>query len=147
MDSRLATFRPEVAIQKRSLPSVPPTIPSDPGYARPFVGQGGLPRPPDPPPTPPTELQPARPPQFYDPPLETSLDDDTTALNAVTRGRRSRSVGQMLETNFDDDEGAAGGGGPQESTPLKNNGHSRSLGGSGLFKLSVAGEAPLETDM
>ena len=149
MDSRLATFRPD-SIQKRSLPSVPP-IPSDPGYARPFVGsQGlGLPRPPDPPPTPPTELPPARPPQFYDPPLETSLDDDTTtALNAVARGRRSRSVGQMLETNFDDEEAPPGGGGqgPQESTPLKNNGHSRSLGGSGLFKLSM-GEAPLETDM
>ena len=55
----------------------------------------------------------------------------------------------MLETNFDDadqpstsilhtDEGG-------ESAPL-NASHSRSLGGSGVFKLSI-GVAPLETDM
>ena len=114
-------------------------------------------RPPDPPPTPPTELPPSRPPAttghllFSNPPLETSLDDDSTALNAVTRGRRSRSVGQMLETNFDE-EGSEPGGPqqtqqpPHESTPLKNNGHSRSLGESGLFKLSV-GDELLESDL
>ena len=80
--------------------------------------------------------------------LETSLDEDpNTSVNF--RGRRSRSVGQMLETNFDDahqpstsilhaDEGG-------ENAPL-NASHSRSLGGSGVFKLSL-GAAPLETDM
>lgn len=163
MDSRLNSFRPadmgnvRPDVQKRSLPSVPPMLPSDPGYARPFVSAGMVSRPPDPPPTPPTELPPSRPPAttghllFSNPPLETSLDDDSTALNAVTRGRRSRSVGQMLETNFDE-EGSESGGAqqtqqpPHESTPLKNNGHSRSLGESGLFKLSV-GDELLESDL
>ena len=43
MDSRLNSFRPadmgnvRPDVQKRSLPSVPPMLPSDPGYARPFV--------------------------------------------------------------------------------------------------------------
>ena len=143
MDRTTSTFRPSPQpIHKRSLPSVPP-IPSDPGYARPFAHTtSGLPRPPDPPPTPPTESPPrSRSRGYYDPPLETSLDDDTTALNAVNRGRRSRSVGQMLETNFDDEQPSTS---VQENTPLNN--HSRSLGGSGVFKLSL-GEAPLETDM
>merc|ERR1712241_959236 len=80
--------------------------------------------------------------------LETSLDDDpNTSVNFA--GRRSRSVGQMLETNFDEAEQPStsvlhheGGG---ENTPL-NATHSRSLGGSGVFKLSL-GAAPLETDM
>ena len=80
--------------------------------------------------------------------LETSLDDDpNTSVNF--RGRRSRSVGQMLETNFDDPDQpstsalATDDGG--ENAPL-NSSHSRSLGGSGVFKLSF-GAAPLETDM
>ena len=80
------------------------------------------------------------------------MDDDSTALNAVTRGRRSRSVGQMLETNFDEDGSEPPVGAqqtqqpPHESTPLKSNGHSRSLGESGLFKLSV-GDELLESDL
>ena len=55
----------------------------------------------------------------------------------------------MLETNFDEAEQPStsvlhheGGG---ENAPL-NATHSRSLGGSGVFKLSL-GAAPLETDM
>ena len=80
--------------------------------------------------------------------LETSLDDDpNTSVNF--RGRRSRSVGQMLETNFDDPDQPSTSGLPTddggENAPL-NSSHSRSLGGSGVFKLSF-GAAPLETDM
>ena len=80
--------------------------------------------------------------------LETSLDEDpNTSVNF--RGRRSRSVGQMLETNFDEPDVPStsvlhpeDGG---ENIPLNAN-HSRSLGGSGVFKLSLSA-APLETDM
>ena len=80
--------------------------------------------------------------------LETSLDDDpNTSVNFA--GRRSRSVGQMLETNFDEAEQPSTSvlhhEGGAENTPL-NATHSRSLGGSGVFKLSL-GAAPLETDM
>jgi hypothetical protein len=55
----------------------------------------------------------------------------------------------MLETNFDDPDQPATSALPTddggENAPLFAS-HSRSLGGSGVFKLSF-GAAPLETDM
>ena len=178
-DNRSSTFRPpssNTPVQKRSLPSVPP-IPSEPGYAKPFAhtntsllssplhSAGWNPshppaRPLDSPPRggqnfdrsrtqshqPPGSFQyEQHPPSQSSRLLETSLDEETNNF----KGRRSRSVGQMLETNFDDpdqpstsilhaDDGS-------ESAPL-NASHSRSLGGSGVYKLSL-GVAPLETDM
>jgi hypothetical protein len=150
-----STFRP--AEPRRGLPTPPPagelqnTIPSVPGYARPYA------RPFQPPPDPPA----SKPPRSFsyapDPHnaqdrdhrrpllLETSLDDDT-----LTRRQkqpvRSRSVGQMLETNLDeemvdqeDSDDDRGGG---------DNVHSRSLGGDKFPRMmSAEPNSLLESDL
>ena len=150
-----STFRP--AEGRRALPTPPPaseqqTIPSVPGYAKPYA------RPFQPPPDPPA----SKPPRSfnYAPEsaaarddhrpllLETSLDDDT-----LTRRQkqpvRSRSVGQILETNLDDDveqsDGSGGdGGGPGEDAAA----HSRSLGGDKFPRLSATQpNSLLESDL
>lgn len=125
-----STFRP----QERALPQVPDTIPSVPGYARPFAHVTNGARPPQPPPPVPG------PP----PPLETSLDDPRrpmeTSFDTVERPQRSQSVGHILETNFDEPEES------EETTPL-DRAHSRSVGDSGLIRLSLAQEQPLESDL
>ena len=141
----------------RSLPKIPPndglTIPSVPGYAKPFahvnMGSGTLPPPPAPPSSsPPRGPWASRPSESSTRLLETSLDDDDvrSRLDTSERARlRSRSMGQILETNFDgnDDNGHVVGVGNGESSNIS---HARSLGGSSFFKLSAASE-PLETDM
>ena len=143
-----STFRPQqqIPMQSPSGRSLPPppatpssptttrpsfgegatTIPSVPGYAKPYAHTGAQ-RPFEPPPEPPGSRRPL---------LETSLDEDA----ALNRPQRSRSVGQMLETNFDEDEGS-------DAEELGRPGHSRSLGESGFNKLSLTPAALLETDM
>ena len=78
----------------RQLPQVPGNqdrIPSVPGYAKPYARPFDAP--PSPPPSPPTSEK------ATNKPLETNLDD----LSKDTLNRsRSRSVGQILETNFDE---------------------------------------------
>ncbi len=158
-----STFRP--AEPRRALPNTPAadqgpqatTIPSVPGYAKPYA------RPFQPPPEPPA----SKPPRSFsytpDPPppppmlqdsgdpvrrpllLETSLDDDTLTRRQK-HPTRSRSVGQILETNLDEDVEGSGvspddGEGDAEA-------HSRSLGGDRFPRLSVPGpNSLLETDM
>ena len=151
-----STFRP--AEGRRALPTTPPaapatdqTIPSVPGYAKPYA------RPFQPPPDPPA----SKPPRSFnyapEPAgagagrddhrpllLETSLDDDT-----LTRRQkqpvRSRSVGQILETNLDDDvdQGDQGGDGGEADAS-----HSRSLGGDKFPRLSATQpNSLLESDL
>jgi hypothetical protein len=87
------------------------TIPSVPGYAKPFahvtMGSGNLPPPPAPPSSsPPANPWSTRPSESSSRLLETSLDDDDVRNRADTAERvrlRSRSMGQILETNFDAD--------------------------------------------
>lgn len=142
----------------RSLPKIPPneTIPSVPGYAKPVAhtslsnsqARAQLPPPPAPPTTSPprhwgsrTNMEPST--RL----LETSLDDEDykARLDTAERVRmRSRSTGQILETNFDADD-EVNGNANSSSTPL-NMSHSRSLGGSGFMKLGPVTEH-LETDM
>ena len=136
----------------RSLPKIPAnesmTIPSVPGYAKPYahvnLGSGNLPPPPAPPSTtPPSHAWNSRPSESASRLLETSLDDDDVRgrLDTAERVRlRSRSMGQILETNFDNDDDNHVSNG--ESANIS---HSRSLGGSGFLKLSTA--EMLETDM
>ena len=158
-----STFRP--AEGRRALPTTPPapapaadqTIPSVPGYAKPYA------RPFQPPPDPPA----SKPPRSFnyapEPAgagagrddhrpllLETSLDDDT-----LTRRQkqpvRSRSVGQILETNLDDDVdqgqgGEADGGGGTGGDDAAS--HSRSLGGDKFPRLSATQpNSLLESDL
>merc|ERR1712062_3149 len=120
-----SSFRPQHGGSTRQLPKVPNTsIPGVPGYAQPFA------RPFDPPPSPPPS--PPRSQQSHghgQRPLETNFDHDPDTLRS-----KSRSVGQILETNFDEPE-------PQAMTA---NSHSRSMdGSSNMNKLSVASAAGL----
>ena len=156
-----STFRP--AEGRRALPTTPPaptdqTIPSVPGYAKPYA------RPFQPPPDPPA----SKPPRSFnyapEPAgagagrddhrpllLETSLDDDT-----LTRRQkqpvRSRSVGQILETNLDDDvdQGGGVGGGEADGGGTGDDAasHSRSLGGDKFPRLSATQpNSLLESDL
>ena len=149
-----STFRP--AEGRRALPTTPPasdqqTIPSVPGYAKPYA------RPFQPPPDPPASKPPrsfnyAPDPRDPDPRrpllLETSLDDDT-----LTRRQkqpvRSRSVGQILETNLDDDVEQSGSGGDGDSRDAGDDpAHSRSLGGDKFPRLSATQpNSLLESDL
>lgn len=142
----------------RSLPKIPAneTIPSVPGYAKPVAhtslsnsqARAQLPPPPAPPTSSPPRNWGSRPHMESSTRLlETSLDDDDyrARLDTAERVRmRSRSTGQILETNFDEDDNLNGNV-DNSTTPL-NLSHSRSLGGSGFMKLSLGAE-PLETDM
>lgn len=147
-----STFRPNSShltpnnphLAKRALPKTPSamgeTIPSVPGYAKPFAhGSNG--RPFEPPPDPP--LLSDHQARSRRPLLETSLDDEP-------KPQRSRSVGHILETNLDEDEDE------QQSHPNENGhsrsigesgGHSRSLGESGFPRMSLGPNSLLETDM
>ena len=152
-----STFRP--AEGRRALPTTPPapadqTIPSVPGYAKPYA------RPFQPPPDPPA----SKPPRSFnyapEPAgagrddhrpllLETSLDDDT-----LTRRQkqpvRSRSVGQILETNLDDDVDQGGNGGEADGGGTGDDAasHSRSLGGDKFPRLSATQpNSLLESDL
>ena len=153
------TATPRPTPYGRSLPKIPAnesmTIPSVPGYAKPFahisMGRGNLPPPPAPPsssPPPPWNSRPSGELSHSTRLLETSLDDDNDVrarMDTAERVRlRSRSMGQILETNFDAPNGDDDN---QENltAPLTIS-HSRSLGGSGFLKLSLGAE-PLETDM
>ena len=150
-----STFRPSEG--RRALPTTPPaepvvqnTIPSVPGYAKPYA------RPFQPPPDPPASKPPRSfnyaPESALDQPdprrpllLETSLDDDT-----LTRRQkqpvRSRSVGQMLETNLDDDIEQSGGSGDGDTGD--DAAHSRSLGGDKFPRLSATQpNSLLESDL
>ena len=152
-----STFRP-AEVGRRALPTTPPaepavqnTIPSVPGYAKPYA------RPFQPPPDPPASKPPrsfnyAPDPRDPDPRrpllLETSLDDDT-----LTRRQkqpvRSRSVGQILETNLDDDVEQSGSGGDGDSRDAGDDpAHSRSLGGDKFPRLSATQpNSLLESDL
>jgi hypothetical protein len=120
------------------------------GYAKPFAhitmgSSGTLPPPPSSPPPPWSSRGPAESSSRL---LETSLDDDDVRARMDTAERvrlRSRSMGQILETNFDGPNGNEEENGENLTAPL-NISHSRSLGGSGFMKLSLGAE-PLETDM
>ena len=153
-----STFRP--AEGRRALPTTPPapapatdqTIPSVPGYAKPYA------RPFQPPPDPPA----SKPPRSfnYAPEgrddhrpllLETSLDDDTLTRQRQKQPVRSRSVGQILETNLDDDVDQGGGDGGEADGGGTGDGaasHSRSLGGDKFPRLSATQpNSLLESDL
>ena len=136
-----SSFRPSSASVSanagRQLPQVPveERIPSVPGYAKPYA------RPFDPPPSPPPS------PPISDKttpkPLETNFDGDGPSRDTLNRSR-SRSVGQILETNFDDPEPAIM---PASGVSRMNNGHSRSMEGPQLAKLSLTPQQLLETGL
>ena len=67
------------------------------------------------------------------------IDHDITrgGGNDTLNRSRSRSVGQILETNFDD---------PEPSPSINTNGHSRSMEGPHLAKLSLTPQL-LETGL
>ncbi len=144
----------------RALPETPSeTIPSVPGYARPFATPTGTAqRPFQPPPSPPRSRPPAAAAAAASaarsrrPLLETSLDDNfDNADNGPPHPPRTRSAGHILETNLDDDDdGVDSGGEGNETRPAlpNSNGHSLSLGETGFPRLSLGAAAPmLETDM
>ena len=153
-----STFRPaQVPVQiqpnnpnisSRPLPPINAgndRIPSVPGYAKPYAHSAQ--RPFQPPPEPPK-------------PLRTSLKDNEegarsrkplleTTLDNETRPSRSRSVGQLLETNLDDDGDGDDEREEETAEPNFSNGHSRSLGENRFPRMSLgpANSALLETDM
>merc|ERR1719264_822722 len=94
-----STFRPSEG--RRALPTTPPaepvvqnTIPSVPGYAKPYA------RPFQPPPDPPASKPPR---SFNYAPESAAARDDHRPTRRQKQPVRSRSVGQILETNLDDD--------------------------------------------
>ena len=125
-----------------------------PGYAKPFahvtMGSGTLPPPPAPPsssPPPPWSSRPSN--ELSSRLLETSLDDDDVRARIDTAERvrlRSRSMGQILETNFDGPNGDDDMGQSENLTAPLTLSHSRSLGGSSFMKMSLGSE-PLESDL
>ena len=121
----------------RQLPQVPGSqdrIPSVPGYAKPYARPFDAP--PSPPPSPPSSDK------GSNKPLETDIDHHDVSRgggggNDTLNRSRSRSVGQILETNFDD---------PEPSPSINTNGHSRSMEGPHLAKLSLTPQL-LETGL
>ena len=81
----------------------------------------------------PTSLPPAPPPTGI--PLETNFDQEPQSGQA--RILRTKSMGEILETNLDEDG---------DSTPILSNGHSRSMQLLNSGKLSMNASL-LETDM
>lgn len=129
-----STFRPPNTIAGRQLPQVPSMdrIPSVPGYAKPYARPFEAPT--SPPPSPPRSRSRAL--------LETSFDDPiyVSRRHETLDMKRSRSVGQILETNFDDPEPKPG------ELSQQPNGHSRSMDGQQMAKLSLAPQL-LETGL
>jgi len=132
-----SSFRPN-SNAGRQLPQVPGSqdrIPSVPGYAKPYARPFDAP--PSPPPSPPSSDK------GSNKPLETDIDHHDVSRgggggNDTLNRSRSRSVGQILETNFDD----------PEPSPIMNmnNGLSRSMEGPHLAKLSLTPQL-LETGL
>ena len=138
-----STFRPQNnPLHGRQLPQVPQDrdrIPSVPGYAKPYARPFDAP--PSPPPSPPSSSSAgSRKPSGR--PLETNFDEPANGPS------RSRSMGQILETNFDDPDPItnANADGGNNGNLASSSGHSRSLEGPRLAKLSVA-PTLLETNM
>ena len=146
MDQEYSTFRPQsqYGTNTRSMHSNVETIPSVPGYAQPFghVQSQRPGRPYDRPPEPPAQRPRSAVGRSYQDlppaPIETNFDEPEPeslppAPKPPTTSRivRTKSVGEILETNLDDDDGS----------PLvrQSSGHSKSM--------QAMNDTLLETDM